>query len=98
MLNNESYITFDASKAGTTEIQITHEHKNMIDYFVYVDQPYSEYYDNESNRWINSKEVPQIKQLSDFKKQSLTKSFLIGEIKKIIAKSKRDASKFFQKK
>ena len=47
----------------------------MIEYFVYVDQPYLEFYDNKSNKWSDRKDVPKIKKLMDFKKQSLIKTF-----------------------
>ena len=93
---NKSYITIRIPISEPQNIQISEEHKNKIDYFVYVDQPFSENYDNNNNKWICLKDIPKIKKISDFRKRSLTKSFMSEEIKKIIVDKKNAALKKFE--
>ena len=84
-------------KVKSWDILINDEHRNIIEYFVYIDQPYSEFYDNKSNKWSDRKDVPKIKKLMDFKKQSLIKNFLSEEVKKIIASKKRKTVEQFSR-
>ena len=95
--NNKSCVTLNIPKPGSTNIQISEEYKSKIDYIVYIDQPFSEHYDNESNKWNELKNIPKIKKIKDFKIQSLTKSFLSEEINKIISNSKKQAMNEYKK-
>ena len=90
LIKSNLWIQLVIPEIGTREIEITKEDWHKIDYFVYVKQIFWKSYNEKQNCWISLKEVPEIKKISEYKKQFNQLCFLNEGIESSLEKKKSE--------